>query len=117
MPDGSRSALYITGRFLSGKGTKSKNFRKSYATEAIRPMDSSANLSHWKQPGYRSLKVLINLNTAHKEVLTWNCLKSLFPVARLHARGHRFEFCCLHQLALTKKMQARIPHFGAGFLY
>jgi len=25
--------------------------------------------------------------------------------------------CRIHQLALTKKMQAKIPHFGAGFLH
>jgi len=30
------------------------------------------------------------------------------------ARG--FESLLLRQLALTKKMQAKIPHFGAGFL-
>ena len=33
------------------------------------------------------------------------------------SRGRRFKSCHSDQLALTKKMQAKIPHFGAGFLY
>ena len=27
-----------------------------------------------------------------------------------------FEFCCLHQVALTKKMQTKNPHKSADFL-
>ena len=33
-----------------------------------------------------------------------------------HPRGREFESLQVHQVALTKKMQAKIPHFGAGFL-
>ncbi len=33
------------------------------------------------------------------------------------SRGRRFKSCHSDQLALTKKMQAKIPHFGAGFLH
>ena len=31
-------------------------------------------------------------------------------------KGRGFESLQPYQLALTKKMQAKIPHFGAGFL-
>jgi len=33
------------------------------------------------------------------------------------ARACGFDSRLAHQLALTKKMQAKIPHFGAGFLH
>ena len=45
------------------------------------------------------------------------------PVAQLDrasdsgSEGWGFESLRAYQLALTKKMQAKIPHFGAGFLH
>jgi len=39
-----------------------------------------------------------------------------FPGESSGPRGRGFKSRHSDQLALTKKMQAKIPHFGAGFL-
>jgi site-specific DNA recombinase len=63
------------------------------------------------------LKIVFSFS-GQKNVVSVPIDASLVDKIESNAEGKvRIDALLSHQLALTKKMQARIPHFGAGFLY